>query len=143
MQQLPLNNERAACFPFQSLGALNEEDQSDRQLREQFKERWTRTPSDKLTQPIRAEGAKYKTIIDNAIQADHVVKERYNKHRSAIELLSKSNVRSDEGLLSVGSVFPRHYVFCLLRRKREVSNFRSNGSGWATQKWLLMCAVFC
>ena len=74
------------------MAALNEEEQSDKQLREQFKERWTRTPSDKLTQPIRSEGTKYKQIIDNAIQADHVVKERYSKHKDSIELLSKPNV---------------------------------------------------
>ena len=74
------------------MNALNEEEQSDKQLRDQFKERWSRTPSDKLTQPIRSEGAKYKQIIDNAVQADHVVKERYGKHKESIELLSKSNV---------------------------------------------------
>lgn len=75
------------------MGQLDEEENSDKALREQFKERWTRTPSDKLTTPIRTEGNKYKQIIDNAIQADHVVKERYQKHKESIELLSKPPVR--------------------------------------------------
>jgi len=71
---------------------LDEEAESDRQLRTQFKERWTRTPSEKLTEPIRSEGAKYRHIIDNAIGADHIVKERYAKHKESIELLSKQDV---------------------------------------------------
>ncbi len=75
------------------MGQLDEEENSDKALREQFKERWTRTPSDKLTTPIRTEGNKYKQIIDKAIQADHVVKERYQKHKESIELLSKPPVR--------------------------------------------------
>ncbi len=74
------------------MGQLDEEENSDKALRDQFKERWTRTPSDKLTTPIRTEGNKYKQIIDNAIQADHVVKERYQKHKESIELLSKPPV---------------------------------------------------
>ena len=73
---------------------LAEEEASDRQLRNQFKDRWTRTPSDKLTEPIKAEGNKYRTIIDNAIRADHIVKERFGVHSEGITLLSRSDVRS-------------------------------------------------
>ena len=71
---------------------LNEEETSDRQLREQFRERWTRTPSQTLTAPIRSEAQKYRTIINNAMSADKVVKQRFNEHRSGYELLSKTNV---------------------------------------------------
>lgn len=88
---------------------LDEEEASDRQLREQFKDRWTRTPSEKLTginvvfvdlvlpsllppDTIRAEATKYRTIIDNAMSADGIVKERYGKHESSLQLLSKPEV---------------------------------------------------
>jgi programmed cell death 6-interacting protein len=41
---------------------------------------------------MREECAKYRAIVENATNADKVVKEKYNAHRQAIELLSKSDV---------------------------------------------------
>lgn len=68
---------------------VRDEKESDDQLREQFKERWTRTPSDRLTETFHANLAKYREITNNAMQADKVVRDKFESHRRGMELLTK------------------------------------------------------
>ena len=78
---------------------MDEEEREDNQMRDHFKDRWIRTASSKLTPQLRQEGAKYRTILDNATSADGVVKQKYNQHRRALEILSKSDVSPDIKLI--------------------------------------------
>ena len=71
---------------------LDDEERGDADLRNQFRERWTRTPSSSLTVPLREEAKKYMDIIQNAINADKVVQEKYRMNRDCIVLLSKQAV---------------------------------------------------
>lgn len=59
-------------FIFQTEKTLYEEKQADDSLRAQFKEKWSRSESDKLTGSIRSNLDTYKQMITTAINADTV-----------------------------------------------------------------------
>ncbi|XP_062869611.1 programmed cell death 6-interacting protein [Trichomycterus rosablanca] len=73
----------------ESLKMLDDEETTDNELRAKFSQRWNRTPSGDLYKPLRAEGGNFRNILDKAVQADQVVKERYNTHCDMIALLCK------------------------------------------------------
>ena len=81
---------------------LDDEERGDTELRNQFKDRWTRTVSATLTGPLREEAKKYMDIIQNAINADKVVQEKFRMNRDCIVLLSKQSVSLKFRLLHVG-----------------------------------------
>ncbi|XP_037650443.1 programmed cell death 6-interacting protein isoform X2 [Sebastes umbrosus] len=73
----------------ESLKMLDDEETTDNDLRAKFNQRWNRTPSGDLYKPLRAEGANFRNILDKAVQADQVVRDRYNTHCEMIALLCK------------------------------------------------------
>ncbi|XP_076437173.1 programmed cell death 6-interacting protein-like isoform X2 [Babylonia areolata] len=87
----------------ESMRSLEAEEKSDNQLRDQFKERWTRTASQALTKPMREEASKYRTILDTAIQADKIVRDKYDANKQAMMLLSKSPAEIEQALPAAGN----------------------------------------
>ncbi|XP_054462448.1 programmed cell death 6-interacting protein isoform X2 [Anoplopoma fimbria] len=73
----------------ESLKMLDDEETTDNELRTKFNQRWNRTPSGDLYKPLRAEGASFRNILDKAVQADQVVRDRYTTHCDMIALLCK------------------------------------------------------
>ncbi|XP_031649104.1 programmed cell death 6-interacting protein isoform X2 [Oncorhynchus kisutch] len=73
----------------ESLKMLDDEESTDSELRSKFIQRWNRNPSGDLYKPLRAEGGNFRSVLDKAVQADQVVRERYNAHCEMIALLCK------------------------------------------------------
>uniref|UniRef100_A0A8C1HV78 Programmed cell death 6 interacting protein n=1 Tax=Cyprinus carpio carpio TaxID=630221 RepID=A0A8C1HV78_CYPCA len=73
----------------ESFKMLDDEEATDNELRAKFNQRWNRTPSGDLYKPLRAEGNNFRNVLDKAVQADQVVKERYTAHCEMIALLCK------------------------------------------------------
>uniref|UniRef100_A0A3Q3EV25 Programmed cell death 6-interacting protein n=1 Tax=Kryptolebias marmoratus TaxID=37003 RepID=A0A3Q3EV25_KRYMA len=74
----------------ESLKMLDDEETTDNELRAKFNQRWNRTPSGDLYKPLRAEGTNFRNILDKAVGADQVVRDRYNTQCDMIALLCKS-----------------------------------------------------
>ncbi|XP_076336080.1 programmed cell death 6-interacting protein-like isoform X2 [Tachypleus tridentatus] len=104
IEELPTLLQRNKDILNESEQMLKEEEMSDNHLRNQFKERWARTPSEKLNQPLKAQISKYSEIINNAVKADALVKEKFNKHKASIELLGLSEAEICSRLSSGGPV---------------------------------------
>ncbi|XP_069122186.1 LOW QUALITY PROTEIN: programmed cell death 6-interacting protein-like [Argopecten irradians] len=102
MRDLPELLQRNREILDEATRELEEEEASDKKLREQFKEKWSRTPSDKLTNTLKEECTKYKSILDAAIGADRIVQEKYSTHKEAIALLSKPQADLERSIPSSG-----------------------------------------
>uniref|UniRef100_A0A8C9VE51 Programmed cell death 6 interacting protein n=1 Tax=Scleropages formosus TaxID=113540 RepID=A0A8C9VE51_SCLFO len=92
IKELPELLQRNREILDESLKMLDDEESTDSELRAKFSQRWSRTPSGDLYKPLRAEGTNYRNVLDKAVQADQVVRERYNAHCDMIALLCKPEV---------------------------------------------------
>lgn len=103
LQALPdlLNRNREILD--EAIRLLDEEERQDTEMRDHFKEKWTPKSSADLTVNLREECAKYRAIVENATNADKLVKEKYSGHRKAMELLSRSDNEIAESLPRVES----------------------------------------
>ncbi|KAJ8378457.1 hypothetical protein AAFF_G00242720 [Aldrovandia affinis] len=90
IKDLPELLQRNSEILDESLKMLDDEETTDSELRAKFNQRWSRTPSGDLYKPLRAEGSNFRNILDKAVQADQVVRERFNSHCEMIALLCKS-----------------------------------------------------
>ena len=104
---------------------LDEEEREDTAMKERFTAKWGRTASDKLTESLRGEVAKFQQIIDNATkvcplavhvshvvnspinlscsQADMTVRQKFDTHHSAITTLAKDEQDLESSLPKAGA----------------------------------------
>jgi len=88
MKELPESLQRNTDLLTESDRLLREEKDSDDKMRAQYKDKWNRTPSDKLTGTFTTNVTKYRSIITTAQQADSVVKTKLNDHLPAMTALA-------------------------------------------------------
>ncbi|EDV20985.1 uncharacterized protein TRIADDRAFT_38299 [Trichoplax adhaerens] len=101
--ELPTLLQRNQEIVTETTRMMDDEEKDDKQMRQRFKEKWTRMPSDKLTASLRIEMNKYKGIIENALKADAIVRDKYNKSRNAMIVLSKGEVELKNYIPKTGS----------------------------------------
>lgn len=119
---------------------LNEEKSSDDTLRQQFKERWTRTPSEKLTEMFRSNSAKYRQLLNNAIEADKVIREKFDSHKQGMELLSNGSGAIENALPSgnCGNVENCSAVGTLRQLMEEASFIITNKTMFCKLGWKIL-----
>ena len=89
MRELPDLLQRNTDLLTESERMLREESESDSSLRAQHGAKWSQTPSDELNRTFTVNATKYRTIINNSMQADSVVKEKWTKHMAGMQTLSR------------------------------------------------------
>ena len=107
---------------------LESEENSDRELKTQFGDRWTRTSSRQLNESLYAEIKQYETIIENAIKANKVIESKYKQHRDGVNLLSKSPSEISSSLPAatpVAALQGTHIVKDLRRLMDEVDALKN------------------
>lgn len=103
MQDLPELLQRNREILDEGTRMMDEEERDDTQMRDRFKAKWTPKPSAELTVQLRQEADKYRGIMENAVRADGVVREKYNKHRRHMDLLSKGEAELSAAIPKVGA----------------------------------------
>lgn len=107
---------------------LEDEEKSDNELKANLKEKWTRTGSKMLNEPLLTEIRQYEQIIANAIKANNTIEDKYKRHRDSIILLSKSEFQIASELppaSAVAALQNTHIIQDLRRLMGEVEALRS------------------
>ncbi|KAL6268421.1 hypothetical protein P5V15_001557 [Pogonomyrmex californicus] len=125
MKELPDLLQRNKELLDESERMLQEERDSDNQLREQFKERWKRTPSARLTEQFTSNLQKYREIINNAVSADKVVREKYESHKEGIEILSLDEEELARAIPQGSALQESNVVIQLRKLMEDVATLKS------------------
>ncbi|XP_053980458.1 programmed cell death 6-interacting protein [Hylaeus volcanicus] len=104
---------------------LKEERESDDQLREQFKERWSRIPSTRLTEQFTVNLRKYREIINNAVSADKTIREKFENHKHGMEILSLNDGDLINAVPTGSAVQESHTVTQLRKLMEDVETLKA------------------
>ncbi|PAA53698.1 hypothetical protein BOX15_Mlig010709g3 [Macrostomum lignano] len=86
----------------EALRLLDEEQEADNKLREQFKEKWQRTPSERLNDKLRSEAMNFKQMLENASSADRTVQQKIADNSEGLTVLSGGESKIKAALPTAG-----------------------------------------
>jgi programmed cell death 6-interacting protein len=89
MAELPPLLKRNTEILDEAQRSLDEEANSDNELRANMREKWSRTSSAQLNQSLYREIQEFRNIISKAVSANNTVETKYKNNRDGIQLLSK------------------------------------------------------
>ena len=128
MAELPPLMQRNSDILNETKRCLEEEERSDTELRNQMRDKWTRTGSRQLTEYLHSEVKQYETIMENAIKANKVIETKYAKNRDGIQLLSKAPHEISSSLpaaTATGALQNTHIIRDLRRLMEEVEALKN------------------
>jgi programmed cell death 6-interacting protein len=128
MSELPSLMQRNAEILQVGKRSLEEEERSDTELRNQMKDKWTRTSSRQLTEYLHSEIRQYETLMENAVKANKIIENKYKTNRDGINLLSKSPNEIASALPAatpIGALQNTHVVKDLRRLMDEVEALKN------------------
>jgi programmed cell death 6-interacting protein len=97
---------------------LDEEAASDTELRNNMRERWSRTPSAQLNNSLYREIQEFRNIIAKAVAANNTVETKYKNNRDGIQLLSKPVSEINASLPMASSVAALQNSFAVKEIRR-------------------------
>ncbi|ETE60425.1 Programmed cell death 6-interacting protein [Ophiophagus hannah] len=101
MKDLPELLQRNREILDESLRILDEEEATDNELKNKFKERWQRTSSHDLYKSLRAEGTNFRNVLDKAVQADKQVVNILKSLLASLDEVKKQREQLENDLKSV------------------------------------------
>ncbi|XP_024083246.1 programmed cell death 6-interacting protein [Cimex lectularius] len=102
LNELPQLLQRNNDILMETQRALDEEQATDLKLKEQFKEKWNRVPSERLTKVCYDSINKYRELIKCAVDADQKVNDKFQQNKKGIILLSGGVEKMKERLPQPG-----------------------------------------
>lgn len=89
MDNLPALSQKALDILTEASAMLDAEEKEDAEMRRQYGERWSRDASASITEQTRAEGVKFRTILEKAATSDKTVQGRFEAMREALVVLGQ------------------------------------------------------
>ncbi|KAI8066823.1 ALIX V-shaped domain binding to HIV-domain-containing protein [Gongronella butleri] len=83
-----------------AFNVLDDEQELDDELRQRYGQEWTRVPSQKLTEPLVAQGQKHRNTLLSAQKADEIVRKKLDKWAKIIDVLMLSDEELDRSIPS-------------------------------------------